>query len=368
MSIAIMGAGISGLACAITLEKHGIIPTIFEKRSRIGDRFVNGEAMFSILNRPIKDSISYIYEEFGIKLNPLTTVKKLIIHSKNETGTIDGELGYTNIRGRHEDSYENQLARQVKADIQYNSKYEYTELVKKFDYVMLATGDGEYASHQGNFNSGLTFTARGVTVEGDFNIDEIHAWFIYELIPKGYAHLMPYSDKDANLSIGFPNYPDNIKLDIDHMWEKFFALACRQLHQELKITDKYEITNYALGICNKPKIDNTYYLGNCFGTISPGLGFGQFASILTGVYAAWDIAGKGKYEELTKKLVENYNHSLVLRRFLESLDDDKFDKLIKNSNNKLLSQLIDDVAGMDSGVNLLKLSTPILRLLTKDED
>ena len=49
------GAGISGLSCALTLEKFGITPTIFEKRNSVGDRFVNAEAMFSILNRPSKD-------------------------------------------------------------------------------------------------------------------------------------------------------------------------------------------------------------------------------------------------------------------------------------------------------------------------
>ncbi len=34
MNVAIMGAGLSGLACAITLEKMGVTPTIFEKRSQ----------------------------------------------------------------------------------------------------------------------------------------------------------------------------------------------------------------------------------------------------------------------------------------------------------------------------------------------
>jgi flavin-dependent dehydrogenase len=40
MKVAIMGAGISVLSCAITLEKNGIEPVIFEKRSRVGERFV----------------------------------------------------------------------------------------------------------------------------------------------------------------------------------------------------------------------------------------------------------------------------------------------------------------------------------------
>ena len=83
MRVAIMGAGMSGLACAITLEKHGVTPTIFEKRSQVGDRFVNGEATFSILNRPIKDDLAYISSNYDIHLEPTALVKKIVIHSKN---------------------------------------------------------------------------------------------------------------------------------------------------------------------------------------------------------------------------------------------------------------------------------------------
>lgn len=48
MKVAIMGAGLSGLACAIRLEQLGIYPDIFEKRGSIGDRFVNGEVLLTI--------------------------------------------------------------------------------------------------------------------------------------------------------------------------------------------------------------------------------------------------------------------------------------------------------------------------------
>ncbi|MCC0562950.1 NAD(P)-binding protein [Brevibacillus borstelensis] len=54
-----MGAGLSGLACAITLEKHGISPAVFEVRERLGDRFVNAESMLSILQKPITDPVAF---------------------------------------------------------------------------------------------------------------------------------------------------------------------------------------------------------------------------------------------------------------------------------------------------------------------
>jgi flavin-dependent dehydrogenase len=357
MEVAIMGAGLAGLSCAITLERYGITPTIFEKRSSVGDRFINGEAMFSIFNRPVKDCIPYLAENYHIKLKPIDEVDKLFVHSKNEIGTIQGKIGCTNVRGRHKDSFENQLRNQVKANINYNSTCEYEELCKDFQYVVLATGDGAYASNLGNYNCNLTCTIKGVTVQGEFVTSNPHVFLNYDIIPKGYGWLIPFSEKEANLVMAYPDYPDNIKLDINDMWEKYYSLACNKLDQNFKITDNFEITKYMMGICNKAKIDNTYFVGNCFGAISPGMGFGQYTSILTGIYSAEDICGVGDYDEHTKSLFENYNHSLVLRRFIEGLTDDKIDAGVKILDVKVLGTLVDAICSNKNGIDILKLIT-----------
>lgn len=362
MEVAIMGAGISGLSCAITLEKHGIQPIIFEKRNCVGDRFVNAEAMFSILNRPIKDCLPYIADNYGIVLNPIDEVNKLVIHSKNKIGSIHGKIGYTNVRGRHEESYECQLEKQINSKINFNSTIEYEELCEKFEYVILAAGDGAYASKLGNYRCDVTCTIRGATVEGEFITDIPHVWFNYDILPKGYAWVIPFSEKEANLVIAYPDYDDNIKLDIDTMWEKFYDLVCKELQQNFKITDKFEITRYMMGICNKPRVNNTYFVGNCFGALSPGLGFGQFTSVLTGVYSAYDLCGIGKYEELVKPLFKNYNHSLVLRRYLENLNDNNLDFIVKSIDNKLVDNIIDKISATDVKVDVLKGLTPFMKL------
>lgn len=71
----------------------------------VGDRFVNAESMFSILNRPIKDSIVYLSDKYNINLTPIDKIEKLVFHSKDETSSINGNLGYSNIRGRNENSF-----------------------------------------------------------------------------------------------------------------------------------------------------------------------------------------------------------------------------------------------------------------------
>ena len=215
MRIAIMGAGLSGLACAITLEKNGIEPTIFENRSMVGDRFVNAEAMFSILNRPTKNSLKYFSDEYNILLTPTDKIEKLVFHSKDETSSINGQLGFSNIRGRHENSFECQLQKQIKTKINFNSKREYEVLCKEYDYVVLATGDGDYSSHLGNYNSEITCTLKGAAITGDFITNISHVWFNYEILPKGFAYLIPFSKGLANFVINYPNYPQTIKLDIN---------------------------------------------------------------------------------------------------------------------------------------------------------
>lgn len=259
---AIMGAGLSGLACAITLEQHGINPVIFENRSQVGDRFVNGEILLSILSRPINDCIAYLADSYGIYLHPLSNIGTLAIHSKLERANIKGNLGFTNIRGREEDSFEKQLARQVKSKIHFNSCYTYEQLLQDYTHVV-------------------------------------------------------------------------------------------------KITDGFQIFGYSIGICKQPRIGNTFFTGNCFGSIMPFLGFGQVASILTGIYAAHDLCGKGKYSELTIPLRNSYHNSLVLRRTMEKLSNRHFDVLVKSLKGPWGDRLFD------SQRDVMKIAGYLLRPMVK---
>ncbi|WP_254901700.1 NAD(P)/FAD-dependent oxidoreductase [Thalassobacillus devorans] len=122
MNIAIIGAGLAGLSCALTLEKHGYSPDIFEKRKKVGDRPLIGEAMSPLLHRPIDDAIKYLSETHDIHLKPTTNIQKIFVHSPNETSFLEGHLGYTNKRGKDKNSYERQLAEQVKSPIHLKSK------------------------------------------------------------------------------------------------------------------------------------------------------------------------------------------------------------------------------------------------------
>ncbi|WP_245831799.1 hypothetical protein [Oceanobacillus senegalensis] len=60
------------------------------------------------------------------------------------------------------------------------------------------------------------------------------------------------------------------------------------------------------------------------------MGFGQYASILSGVFTAYDLCGLGKYEELMKPLRKSYKNALILRRSLEQLSNTGLDRMIQS--------------------------------------
>ena len=79
----------------------------------------------------------------------------------------------------------------------------------------------------------------------------------------------------------------------------------------------------------------------------PALGFGQFESVLTGVYAAYDISGIGEYESLTKGLRHSYENSLVIRRALEGMDNHGLDLLVQSIDNWIADRVFDTTTHMD---------------------
>lgn len=337
-----MGAGLSGLSCAITLEKHGIEPTIFEDRRQIGDRFVCGEMLLPVLTRPIYDPIAYFSDNHGIYLKPISAVNELVFISPRERATLTGSLGFTNIRGRHENSLEYQLASQVKSKIIFNSQCTYEDLLKEYTHVVLATGDAAYASKLQNFNVDLTVTLKGATVEGKFDIYRSIIWMNNEFSPQGYTYLIPYSETEANIAIGYPDYPQNVDKNIDKMWDKFFETICKELNQNLRVTDRFEVTSYIMGICKYPRVGNTFFVGNCFGSLMPAFGFGQIPAILTGIYAADSIYGLGNYEDMTLPLRKSYENSVVVRRAMELMDNDNLDSIVKFISRPSINKIINN--------------------------
>lgn len=359
MEIAIMGAGLSGLACAIQLEKHGITPTILERRSRVGDRFINGEILLSIFSRPVRDDIAFLADRYQIYLHPTANISEFIVRSAHEKAKLTGPFGFSNIRGRHDNSFESQLAKQVKTKIEFHSEYTYEKLVKEFTHVIVATGDAGYAEAVQNYQTDLTVTLKGATVEGDFSRYQVMCWLDDRFAPKGYGYLIPLSEKEANITIGFPDQEEGSLDNLKEKWSRFYEQVCADLDQNLKITDEFEINRYVIGQCSMPRIGNSFFTGNCFGSVMPLFGFGQLPAILTGIYAADDLAGGKAYVEATEPLRQSYHRSMTLRKAFESMGDSAKDIMVRSLSGRLGEKLLT------TKVDVLHLGARLLRPFVK---
>ncbi|WLR49830.1 NAD(P)-binding protein [Bacillus tianshenii] len=329
MKIAIIGAGLSGLACAITLEKHGYFVDIFEKRGMVGDRFVVAETMSSMLHIPIDDGVKYFSEEHDIHLKPSSNIRKMYVYSPNESACFEGHLGSINMRGKHPHSYEKQLEAQLHTKIYFNEDVSYDDIAKEYTHIVLATGDPSYTQMLQSFDTAVKVSFKGALVKGNFEVTDIHTWHNHHYAPKGVSYFLPHCQTEGSLIIAYPQYPENEGVQKEELWKRFYDEACKKLGQNLHITETFSLNNFVIGKARYPRIGNTFFTGNCLGVMTPFQGFGQLPSIISGIYAAHDLCGLGKYEELTKGLFQNYHDSLTLRRAIEQLSNDQLDLLTK---------------------------------------
>ncbi|HLV09504.1 MAG TPA: hypothetical protein VKY40_04785, partial [Halanaerobiales bacterium] len=212
-----------------------------------------------------------------------------------------------------------------------------------------------YAIKLQDYRVDIRARLKGVNVEGEFEPDTVQGWLNNKFAPDGYAYLIPISNSKAHLVIAYPEYPGNQLYDSKKLLNNFLDEASNFLNQEFRIKDHFEINNYIIGICNKPRIGNTFFVGNNFGAIMPFLGFGQTPSLLTGIYAALDITGKGTYEKLIQPLKNSYSDSLTLRKTLEKMNNKQLDLFVRSLKGKAGQKLFT------GGYNYLKVAAKILK-------
>lgn len=167
---------------------------------------------------------------------------------------------------------------------------------------------------------------------GEFSRYATRVWLDTRIAPQGYAYLIPFSETEANIVLAFPENRPLQDYDIQGMWTRFYNRVCADLGQSLPVTDEFEVNHYQIGLAGEGRIGNTFFTGNCFGGIMPFFGFGQFTSILTGIYAAQDMVGLSRYAESTEIIRSSYKNSLLLRRWFETLDNQGLDAAVRRLN------------------------------------
>ncbi len=337
MNVAIVGAGLSGLACAYGLNMFGIKATIFEKSDQICQDFdVTTLVLKQFYNSYWSNPFKYLKKKYKLDLYPISEINRIIINGPQKKLESSGNLGFSCQKGAAPDSIENQIFNKLtNYEIYFSTLIEDLDgLSNKFDHVVVATGDNKFAKLYTSWVNVLNSYTRIANLNGDFDIKEVQVWFNTEYSKKGFGYLIPNSHKKAYLSLSVDNisYPE-----LDHYWNKFLSIL--NLSFTRGITETKDI-EYNLGSLSKHYIDNIYFIGNSAGAIDCFLGFGNINAIETGILAAHAIALNKNYDELIVPITKNIEKINVFRKSLEYFDNSTFDILITLLGTPGIKQLV----------------------------
>jgi len=358
MRVAVVGAGLAGLACVHELERLGHQCEVFEKRDRVGKMFNTVETMLSALNPDPKDDVfEVLRQELDLPVNPANHITRMVLHSRSHEALVRGHAGYTTIRGTDERALEKQLARHCRAPIHFDQNPDVQQLKSRYDWVVVATGSPEWPKRFGLWERDVGWYVRGANVIGDFNPGELHFFFDTRCAGTGYAMIAPFDERMASVGVGVP---DSSEAEIEEYWARFRQAQGRFWKQ---IEDEFKLECYEMGRVRQRVVDNVIFVGNAGGFIEP-LGItGQMSSLQSGVYAARKIArGDDAFDRFARKWDDFYADLMRVRLNVNAWTDEEMDRLVSLASHGVASAL------MRSPVSLLSLAGTAMAYLPVAQD
>jgi len=320
MKVAVIGAGPSGLACALELEKLGIYPDVYEQRHRPGEMFDHCAAVLEIFTRPL-DPLGQLKDKFGLEIRPIQRIRAITMKSPNKKVTVRGNLGYFCMRGHDPSSVETQLYRMLKGPLITNTRAEYTDLARRYDYVVVANGSYDSARSEGIYSVILQTKMIGGTVLGSFDLNTLLMWIDTRYSTASYAYLCPMEKNRAFLGLVVN---DSTVEEARQHWRLFWEIERHPYDQINEV-----IVEHNAGFVYPHQVGNLLFVGIAGGFQEPFLGFGMISSVKSGLLAARAIATGQNYEDLLVQLKEDMQHSLILRDLMNRADNRDFDRVMK---------------------------------------
>lgn len=320
LKVAIIGAGLAGLSCAYELQRNRIKPDIYEKNAFIGEAHPHSTAILGLLTRP-DDPLMYFKDKLNITITPLSAINKITHISPRNKQVIKGNLGYFFQRGQEKNSVKNQIFSKLKnPKLMLNRLMDYEALAKKYDYVVIATGNLNFTEELGCSYRLVTTYVRGAIVLGNFKMDELIVWINKDYCKNGYAYLSPLSEKKASLVLIVTDVNEK---QIDNYWENFL------FYENIKysIIEEFKL-KHATGYIYPSHIGNIYLTGGSRGEIEPFLGFGQLSSIAGGMFAARSIARGKSYDKQLKRMDSHIRYLYEFRKAFRRAKNDDYDKIL----------------------------------------
>lgn len=326
MRVAVVGAGLAGLACAHELERLGVSPVIYEKQRRVGKSQFVMEIMAQFLHySPRQDIFDHLRHDLFLPLNPHSPIQNAVLHSPQGEATIHGHLGYSTVRGPDDRSLERQLAQHVASEIHFGEDPDLWELKRRFDWVVLSTGEHSWTRQFTNWTTHIDWSLRGAVVTGAFNPAELHVFFYTRYAKTGYALISPVDERTAVVGVAVPHATGD---EADRFWEVFRK---EQGHFWEREVQPVRTDHLAVGQPGTCIVGNILLVGHAGGFVEP-LGIsGQCPSLASGVYAARQIAlGERALVRFTRRYRAYCNRIWRVRRNVNAWTDKEMDRLVRS--------------------------------------
>lgn len=83
IKVAILGGSICGLACAIELERYGIVPTIFERDTLVPWVFPSVSFLPYVFYNKFGNPRKYLLEQYKVDYDGITEINSITMKSPN---------------------------------------------------------------------------------------------------------------------------------------------------------------------------------------------------------------------------------------------------------------------------------------------
>lgn len=320
MRVAVIGAGPAGLACALTLERLGILPDVFEKGDRVGYPVAMVQSLLGISHPWLGEQLTFLREELGLAIRPLSRLERVIYHCPGVRQEVAGRHGYLILRGRDEGSLERQLTGLLATRIKFCHWAEAGQLAGQYDYVVVADGSGRTARQAGVWQRSLRAMVRGAQVLGEFDPCTAEVYFDTVYAGRGYGSLVPFDSRRAELTLQLVPGPGD---KMDHSWRVFLARE----GLVFDVNTRFDLV-FAAGRVTRHQIGNVLLVGNAGGLVEPLLGLGILAALVSGVLAARAIAGQGDYGRLLAAYAKRQDEFIAARAGFNCLDQIGITRLV----------------------------------------
>lgn len=352
--IAIIGAGLAGLSCALECERLGVHPNIFERDSDPGWLWPSVTIWLELLYREMGDIIHYISDQYNIGLNYRNILTSIIMKSPSKLIKIENEnLGYYFERGKRMDSIENQLIRALSfSSLNFNHVGDYKKLSKEYDYVLVATGGISEVKDLGVWEElDKVYIYEGIAV-GSFNCNSSTIYFNTDYAGTGYARITPFNPTKAIIGL-YVIGKRNVEMDLSLLFERFIK---QENLKHLDFVYKLSLPVMSIGRVKKFKVGNVLLAGTSAGLTDRFLGIGGYNAMFSGIMAARSMIQNKNYNTLMKPIKKRVENISAIRDEINKLNNNDFDKILTVLDMPVIKKTI-----YDSKINFTKIVGSVLK-------